>query len=107
MRPPRVVRGSLSTDLEELISQVPAGLNTVVFQAAVLNYLPSQVDRDEFSKRVMSLADHWVANEPPLVLPRIAEKTTNGPAGAFLMAIDGEPVAWTNPHGASIDWIGS
>lgn len=105
--PPRVVRGSLSTDLEELISQVPAGLNTVVFHSAVLNYLPSQADRDEFSERVMSLADHWIANESPLVLPRIAEKTTNGPAGAFLMALDGEPVAWTNPHGASIDWIGS
>ena len=24
---------------------------------------------------------------------------------AFLLAVNGEPVAWTDPHGAWIDWV--
>lgn len=103
--PPQVAQGNLSADLEALISQVPAGLTKVVFHSAVLNYLPTQVERDKFSDRVMGLADYWIANESPLILPRIAEKTKSGPGGAFLMALNGSPVAWTDPHGASIDWI--
>lgn len=103
--PPQVARGSLSADLEALIKQVPAGLTTVVFHSAVLNYLPTQKERDDFSDRVMVLADHWIANESPLVLPRIAANTTSGPDGAFLMSLDGAPVAWTDPHGASLNWI--
>lgn len=105
--PPQVIQGNLSADLEDLIGQIPPGLTKVVFHTAVLNYLPTQVERDDFSDKVMTLADHWIANESPLVLPRIAAKTASGPSGAFLMSLDGEPIAWTNPHGASINWIGS
>ena len=38
--------------------------------------------------------------------PDIARRAgARGPAGRFLLAINGTPVAWTDPHGASIDWI--
>ena len=30
---------------------------------------------------------------------------TEGPKGCFLMAVNGVPVGWTDPHGASLDWI--
>ena len=30
-----------------------------------------------------------------------------GPRGAFLLAVDGVPVAWTDPHGGWIEWIGA
>jgi hypothetical protein len=103
--PPRVDRGNLSADLKHLLAQVPSGLTTVVFHSAVLNYLPSQADRNDFAHTVMGLADHWIANESPLILPHLGEKTSTGPEGSFLLALDGEPVAWTNPHGASIEWI--
>ena len=29
-----------------------------------------------------------------------------GPRGAFLLSVDGSPVAWTDPHGGWIEWIG-
>lgn len=103
--PPRVDRGDLSADLKQLVEQVPPGLTTVVFHSAVLNYLPSQADRDGFAATAMDLADHWIANESPLIFPHHGEKITSGPTGSFLLALDGEPVAWTNPHGASIAWI--
>lgn len=25
--------------------------------------------------------------------------------GNFLLAMNGEPVAWTDPHGAALEWI--
>jgi hypothetical protein len=28
-----------------------------------------------------------------------------GPRGAFLLAVDGVPTAWTEPHGGWIEWI--
>ena len=34
-----------------------------------------------------------------------ARAATEGPKGCFLMAVNGVPVGWTDPHGASLDWI--
>jgi len=28
-----------------------------------------------------------------------------GAPGRFLLSVNGTPVAWTDPHGRSIDWI--
>ena len=38
----------------------------------------------------------------PMIAARAA---TEGPTGCFLMAVNGVPVGWTDPHGASLDWI--
>jgi hypothetical protein len=55
---------------------------------------------------VRALNAVWISNEVPGVFPEIAAKATaSRPEGAFLLAIDGEPVAWTDPHGAWIDWF--
>jgi hypothetical protein len=40
----------------------------------------------------------------PSFVERAPPSQTPGP---FLMAIDGEPVAWTGSHGQSLDWFGS
>jgi len=48
----------------------------------------------------------WIGNETPRVFPWIAERAKRpGPPGAFLLHVNGEPMAWTDPHGAWIDWI--
>jgi hypothetical protein len=48
----------------------------------------------------------WISNESPQVLPQIAAKLEEEPpAGRFLLAVDGEPVALTGPHGQSVDWL--
>ena len=67
------------------------------FRAALL----SQPD----AVRATMLARSTQTNEPArcaVLLPALAR-----PRGAFLLAIDGEPVAWTDPHGAWVEWFGS
>lgn len=104
--PPHVVRGSLENDLETLLAQAPPGMTTVVFHSAVLTYVPSQEARNAFADKVVSLADCWIANESPSILPQIAPEAVPPSPGSFLLSQDGKPVAWTNPHGASMVWIG-
>ena len=103
--PPPVYRGDLLTDLADVLKKVPSGLPVVIFHSAVLNYLPSQDARDAFAYLAMRSCDYWIANESPLVLPEISSKVGYGRSGSFLLSMNAEPVAWTNPHGASIEWI--
>jgi hypothetical protein len=52
------------------------------------------------------LCDYWIANETPRVFPDIAGRAgPEGPKGSFLLSVNGVPVAWTDPHGAWLDWI--
>lgn len=104
---PRLVEGNLLTDLEALARQAPPDARLVIFHTAVLCYV-EPADRPRFTRQVADLGAMWVSNESPGIFPEIAAKGPVVPdAGKFLMAIDGEPVAWTDPHGRSIDWFGS
>jgi hypothetical protein len=47
----------------------------------------------------------WISNEAPYIFPDIVVEP--GRRGAFLLTVNGEPTAWTDPHGAWIDWIGT
>jgi hypothetical protein len=48
----------------------------------------------------------WISNEVPGVFPEVAARAKRrGPPGSFLLAVNGHPVAWTDPHGAWIDWL--
>ena len=77
-----------------------------VLFVAVLAYVTSPEERTEFARSAASLCDVWISNEAPRVFPEIAARTaTPGPPGHFLLAVNGAPVAWTDPHGASIEWI--
>jgi hypothetical protein len=81
-------------------------LKLVVCHTAVLGYVPSQADRDGFGKKVGEIGAEWISNEVPSVFPALA-KGAPPPASRsdFLLAVDGKPVAWTAPHGQSIDWF--
>lgn len=104
--PPRVDRGDLVTDLESILNQVPSGLTAVIFHSAVLNYLPSQENRDRFMAAALRSSAYWISNESPLVVPQIALKVTGAHnVGSFLLSLNGVPVGWTNPHGTSLEWI--
>lgn len=103
--PPRVHRGDLVKDLAPLLEEAPSGATKVVFHSAVLNYLPSQALRDGFADEVLKIADHWIANESPFVLPRFAPGILPSQQGQFLLSLDGKPLAWTSPHGARMDWL--
>ncbi len=103
---PRVVRGNLlGNDLAALRREAPRDATLVILHTAVLAYVPDAGARAEFATRVRSLCPYWIANEAPRVFPAIADRAGTAPAGRFLLSVNGAPVAWTDPHGAAIDWI--
>jgi hypothetical protein len=105
---PRLVEGDLRRDMARLAGEMPREASRVIFHTAVLPYVTSPDERAEFARSAASLCDVWISNEAPRVFPDIAARAgTPGPPGHFLLAVNGTPVAWTDPHGASIEWIGS
>jgi hypothetical protein len=103
---PRLVKGDLRADLAALAREAPKDVTLVIFHTAVLPYVSSTADREEFARSVGLLCDYWIANETPRVFPDIALRAgPEGPKGSFLLSVNGVPVAWTDPHGACLDWI--
>ena len=103
--PPTVARGDLLTDLRQLAGAAPPGATLVVFHSAVLAYVAA-ADRARFGAEVASLGAVWVSNEAPSVLPAVAARLGAAPPdGQFLLAVNGEPVAFTHPHGRAIEWL--
>ena len=103
---PRVVKGDLLGDsLARLCAEAPKDATLVIFHTAVLAYIADLSAREAFGARAMQHGT-WISNEMPGVFPDIAKRApVRGPAGHFLMALNGTPVAWTDPHGASLEWI--
>lgn len=102
----RVRRGDLLADLGGLIDEVPNGPTIVVFHSATLAYVRDPADRAAFTAMLWDKSAVWISNEAPFVFPDIAARAPRpGPPGAFLLAVNGEPLAWTDPHGAWIDWF--
>jgi hypothetical protein len=103
--PPRVVRGDLLRDLEPLIAEAPADATLVVFHTAVLAYVSAIEARAHFVDTVRRSRAVWISNEVPSIFPSIAARRPTPVPRGFLLAVDGEPKAWTGPHGQSLDWF--
>lgn len=104
--PPRVVKGDLLHDLPALAAEAPADATLVIFHSAVLNYVAPQ-DRARFVDVVRGLDAVWISNESPAVFPHVAAKLDRPPPkDRFLLAVNGQPAAFTGGHGQSIDWLG-
>jgi hypothetical protein len=105
--PPPVAKGDLRTDLPTLAAQAPQGATLVVFHTAVLNYIADPTERSSFGDTIQSLGARWVANEGHGVLanPTRTANQPPWPEGLFLLSLDGQPIAHTDPHGTTIDWL--
>ena len=104
--PPRVVRGDLLRDLESLMGEAPAEATLVVFHTAVLAYVVPPEARQRFVDTMRGSRAVWISNEAPRVFPDIAARASQpAPHWRFLLAVDGEPKAWTGPHGQSLEWF--
>lgn len=104
--PPRIVQGDLLTGLPALAAEAPQDATLVIFHTAVVAYVADPAARAGFARTVRGLNAVWISNEAPGVFPDIAARTrVPRPTGAFLLAVDGTPIAWTDPHGAWIDWL--
>jgi hypothetical protein len=97
--PPLLVPGDLTTDLDPLLDSAPAGATLVVFHTAVLAYVPP-AGRAAFAERMSRLNGHWISNEAPGVVIDI-----EAPQGRCVLALDGVPLAFTAPHGQSMEWL--
>jgi len=104
---PRGVKGDLrGADLVRLCSEAPKDATLVVFHTAVLAYVSDPAERLAFAEQVVNLCPYWISNESPCVFPSISTRAgTSWPSGRFLLSVNGSPVAWTDPHGASLEWI--
>ncbi|MGE3650574.1 MAG: DUF2332 domain-containing protein, partial [Reyranellaceae bacterium] len=104
---PRIDQGDLLGDaLPRLCDLAPRSATLVIFHTAVLGYVTDPAARQHFAARVGGLCPCWISNESPRVFPSHTEGAGEPPGGGhFLMAVNGRPVAWTDPHGASIQWI--
>jgi hypothetical protein len=102
--PPLLVRGDLVDDLRALAAKAPEGATLVVFHTSVLFYVPAP-RREIFAEVVRGLPGHWIANEVPGLL--LYETLPKPPSDALhnVLALDGKPLAWTQPHGQSITWF--
>ncbi|TDB74720.1 DUF2332 domain-containing protein [Micromonospora sp. KC721] len=103
--PPLLVRGDLVDDLPALAARAPAGATLVVFHTSVLYQVPAP-RREAFAEVVGGLPGHWMSNEAPEVLTHDALPEPPGEALYNVLALDGQPLAWTRPHGQAMTWFG-
>jgi len=103
---PRIVQGDLASDgLAQLCAEAPRNSTLVIFHTAVLAYIPDPAARRAFGERAMQCGT-WISNEMPGVFPDIARRAPmRGAPDLFLLSMNGRPIAWSDPHGASLDWI--
>ena len=103
--PPRIERGDLTDLLPAVAAEAPADATLVVFHTAVLLYL-DQAARRRFVDTVRGLDAVWISNEGDDVTPGVAERLPRrSGTPSFVLARDGQPLAFTHPHGATIDWL--
>ncbi len=108
-RHPRIVKANLAGPaLAALCRQAPPDATLVVFHTAVLAYVEDRSVRQAFERDVRSLSPYWLSNEAPGIVPGI-RACAGSPRvrGRFLLSLNGSPLAWTDPHGAAIEWIGT
>jgi hypothetical protein len=107
--PPPLVRGDLRRDLVALARDAPPHATLVVFHTAVLAYIDDADDRAAFARTARDVGATWIANESPERIPGVdpAALPAHPDQDAFLLAVEGEPKAWTDGHGQWVHWLGA
>ncbi|GAA3222278.1 DUF2332 domain-containing protein [Nonomuraea helvata] len=106
--PPQLVHGDLNGVIEDLVAQAPANATPVVFHTAVLAYL-SVEEREAFAAKMRRLPCRWVSNEAVGVLPSVDRglpRQAPDDRLVCVVALDGRPLAFSAPHGQSLEWFG-
>lgn len=105
--PPVLRRGDLLDHLPDLLEEAAPHGTPVVFHSAVVAYL-EEAERARFHALMTTLVAsgrcRWISNEGPRVLPLVTGDLTV-PAGRFVTALDGRPVALSHGHGHAVDWL--
>lgn len=100
------VESWLPTLVEELRTEAPQA-TPVILHSTTLGYLP-RAQREPVVRAIRASDARWVSFEPDGVVPGIPRgEQSLGPApasGAFVLALDAEPVAWCQAHGGWVRW---
>jgi hypothetical protein len=104
--PPLLVEGDATTALAELTKEAPADATLVVVASGVLVYLAFD-ERMRFVDTVRALDTDWISLEGVGGLPSVGAALPDGdvPGGRFVLALNERPLAYTGPHGQSLDWL--
>ncbi len=107
--PVEIVSGDLNEEIEALVARAPTDATVVVFHTAVLLYLDEDA-QERFTGTMSRLPVRWLANEGQNVMPRamdrvkeLGKKPTS--SSDFILSLDGEPIAFTHPHGRTLRWL--
>lgn len=104
--PPLLVAGDLNEGLDDLLAQAPSDTTVVLFHASVLSYLSAD-GRAAFYEKAMRHKGFWISQEAGGVFPEINAKVqVEAPERAvYVLAVAGEPVAFSEPHGGWLRWL--
>lgn len=92
--PPRVIAGDALDDLAAAAAEAPAGLTLVVVSLGTLVYL-APAARAEFPSAVAETGARLVTLEQG----GIADRPPGRVSGGFVLAVDGDAIAESSPHG--------
>ena len=103
--PPTLIRGDLVDDLARLAAQAPDDVTLVVFHTSVLYQVPT-ARRTLFLDAVRALPGHWISVEAPDVVTFAGLPAPPDHTLPNVLALDGQPLAWTRGHGQAMTWLG-
>jgi hypothetical protein len=105
--PPEVIAGDALGALPAQAAAAPSGATLVIVALGTLVYLPP-ADRAEIVRIAAALGARLVSMEPVTALPEIASRisamTAPDPT-PFVLALDGEPLAYVSAHGDRLSWL--
>jgi hypothetical protein len=105
--PVEIVAGDLNVEIEQVVARAPAGASVVVFHTVVLAYLDAE-SVARFAATMAGLPVKWLANEAQGVVPGVMGRLPSPPrrSSDFVLSLDCEPLAFTQPHGRELHWLG-
>lgn len=107
--PPEVIEGDAVASLPALAAAAPSGSTLVIVALGTLVYLPP-ADRTAVAQAAADLGARLVTLEPVSALPEVAARlgalTAPSPT-AFVLALDGDPIAYASAHGDTVSWLTS
>ncbi|MEO5920823.1 MAG: DUF2332 domain-containing protein [Pseudolysinimonas sp.] len=105
--PPEVIAGDALAGLAASAAAAPSGATLVIIALGTLVYLPP-ADRVAMPAAAAGLGARLVTMEPVGALPgaaaRLATLTAPEPT-PFVLALDGEPLAYASAHGDLLSWL--
>jgi len=108
--PPHLVAGDAADALAGLAAQAPPGATLVVVSSGVLVYV-ARPRREFFLEELAKLDARWVGLEAAGLFPSVVRsiaRATEVPddlGSRFALSLDGEALAFVQPHGRRVDWL--